>query len=86
MFLTRAWIALLALSAVSTLLALGLQAGWGRLGLGLTASAILALAWAKARIIANRYLGLAAAPPLRQGFATVLAFYMLGLLALYLMG
>lgn len=86
MSLTRAWLALLALSAVSTVLALGLQSGWGRLGLGLAATAILAVAWAKARIIANHYLGLCAAPTLRQGFATVLAFYMLCLLGLYLLG
>lgn len=45
---------------------------------------ILFLAWAKARLILNEYLGLANAPFWRRGFGTVLGFFVLGLLALYL--
>lgn len=82
---TRAWLVLLALSAASTLLSFGLTVGWGQHSLKLSALAILAIAWAKARIIANRYLGLCAAPPFLRGFSIVLALYLLTLMALYLL-
>lgn len=85
--LLRAWAWLMALSLGSTLIAV--QVGSGQLqGLMLSASgaAILALAWLKARIILARYLGLAQAPFWHRGFATVMALYCAGLLALYLIG
>ncbi|MGO4908060.1 hypothetical protein ACEN2J_06955 [Pseudorhodobacter sp. W20_MBD10_FR17] len=44
---------------------------------------ILLLAWAKARIIAARYLGLAQAPTYLRGFSLVLALFMAGLLGIY---
>jgi len=84
--LLRAWAALMALSLCSTLVAAMVTGG----GLGGSASlaagaAILALAWAKARVILARYLGLAQAPSWRQGFEIVLGLFALGLLVLYLM-
>jgi hypothetical protein len=70
MILTRAYLALLALSAASTLVAAaGLSGRW-------LALLVLTLAWGKARLILNRYLGLAQAPGIARGFALVLAIYM----------
>lgn len=85
--LTRAWIWLLALSLGSTVIAS--LVGTDRLegpALPLAGAAILVLSWAKARIILDRYLGLAQAPFWHRGFSTVLGLYALGLLALYLIG
>lgn len=73
---TRAWIFLVALSAGSTLIALGDWAGLA------AALAILSIAWAKALIILRSYLGLAAAPAWGRGFALVLGLYMLLAMAL----
>lgn len=83
--LLRAWAALMILSLGSTVVAALVSGG----GLGRTASlaagaTILALAWAKARVILARYLGLARAPSWRQGFEIVLGLFALGLLVLYL--
>jgi len=68
---TRAWIALLALSAITTTLAV-------------VQPALTVLAWLKARVILARYLGLAAAPDWLRGFNLVLALYAILLLALTL--
>lgn len=84
--LTRAWAALLALSAASTLISIAVAGGLDGKALTFAGTAILALAWAKAQIIAARYLGLANAPPLQRGFAIALALYMAVLLLLYLLG
>ena len=70
MSVTTAWLLLLALSAGSTAAAAG-----GITGLPL-AQFVLALAWGKARLILNRYLGLLQAPAIARGFALVLALYM----------
>lgn len=79
--LFRAWLGLLALSLAATLVTL-----WDRpAALSAPAgAAILLLAWAKARIILARYLGLAAAPFWRRGFEISLAGFALLLLGLYL--
>ncbi|WP_022705026.1 cytochrome C oxidase subunit IV family protein [Pseudorhodobacter ferrugineus] len=81
--ITRAWLILLALSAASTAVSfnvtLQLPAQIPLLG-GII---ILLLAWAKARIIAARYLELAQAPAYLRGFSLVLALFMLTLLGLY---
>ncbi len=73
---TRAWLFLVALSAGSTAIAASGLAGAG------VALAILALSWAKAQIILNRYLGLAAAPAWGRGFAIAMAAYMALLMVL----
>lgn len=82
---TRAWIALVALSAASTALAAVVASG-GLVGLWVTlaGAAILALAWCKAQLILDAYLGLAAVPAFRRGMALVMALYALLLLGLYL--
>ena len=68
--LTRAWAALVVLSALSTLASLRGVGG------GAAVLAVLVLAWAKARIILNRYLRLAQAPAIARGFALSLALFM----------
>jgi hypothetical protein len=79
--LVRAWLALVALGlAASAIAALVGPPPVPRLA----AAGVLALAWAKARLILARYLGLAAAPAWRRGFETVLALYALLLLRLFL--
>lgn len=82
---TRAWIALVVLSAASTALAVAVASG-GLAGLRVTlaGAAILALAWGKAQLILDAYLGLAAAPAFRRGMALVMTLYALLLLGLYL--
>lgn len=79
--LTQAWIALLALSFIATLVSLGVGAGLNRHVAGVS---ILVLAVLKARVILSRYLGLAAAPRWRAGIFTALSLFALVLLALYL--
>ncbi len=83
--LFRAWLNLLALSGGSTLIAAAVAGGGfsgaARLAAG---AAILALAWAKARVILARYLRLADAPFWHRGFQIVLALYATGLLGLYI--
>ncbi len=78
--LASAWLVLIGLSAVSTLLSLGLIEG------AAAGVILLGLAWFKARIILDDYLGLRAAPFWRRGFSFVLAIYAAGLLGLYLAG
>jgi len=83
--LLRAWAALMLLSLGSTVIArLVGTGGLGRASGLVAGAAILALAWAKARVILARYLGLAQAPSWRPGFEIVLGVYALGLLGLYL--
>jgi len=78
--LWRAWGLLLALGAVTTLAA-GLG---GRLAAPLLGAVILAVAWAKARLILARYLGLAQAPGWLGGFQAVLGAFLLLLYGIYL--
>lgn len=73
---TKAWMALILMSAGSTALA-----HFGATG-ALAALAILALAWMKAQVILREYLGLAQAPGWSRGFALVLGLYMLGMMGL----
>ncbi len=69
--LTRAWLLLIALSGLSTAVALTGKSG-------LTVSLlILALAWAKALVILNDYLGLRSAPNWKRGFAMAIGVFML---------
>ncbi|MCB2128183.1 MAG: hypothetical protein KDE03_03685 [Rhodobacteraceae bacterium] len=73
---TQGWLTLVALSAGSTLIAWGGGTGaWVNL-------AILALAWAKAQIVLNVYLGLAKVPGWSRGFALVLGLFMLAAMGL----
>lgn len=78
--LTRAWAALVLLSAASTAVAM-LPVARPVAGV-----AVLALAGVKARVILTRYLGLARAPAIRRGFDVVLALFLTGALGLYLAG
>jgi hypothetical protein len=76
MTVTRAWAVLIALSAVSTAVAAsGLSGRW-------LALIVLPIAWAKAQVILNRYLGLAQAPAIARGFALSLGLFMALLIAL----
>lgn len=79
--LLRAWLWLIGLSLGSTTISLW---HWPQ-GLGAFAgSVILMLAWFKARVILDQYLGLIHAPVWRRGFGLSLALFSLLLLALYL--
>lgn len=81
---TRAWIALIILSAASTALAAAVASGnLAGLWVTLAGAAILALARGKAQLILDAYLGLATAPAFRRGMALVMALYALLLLGLY---
>lgn len=82
----RAWLVLLALCAGSTGLALAVGAAPPGPMVPALGAAILGLAWAKARIVLARYLGLTAAPSWLRGFDLVLALYAVLLLGLYLAG
>jgi hypothetical protein len=82
--ITRAWIFLLALSAASTAVSFGVTVQRPAAIPFLGGVVILLLAWAKARIIAARYLDLAQAPGYLRGFSFVLMLFMAGLLGLYL--
>jgi hypothetical protein len=68
---TQAWLVLLALSAGSTL-----AAGSGLAG-PMLALIVLALAWAKARVILGAYLGLQEAPRWQRGFDLGLALLLI---------
>jgi len=82
--LLRGWVALVVFSVATTLLAMAVARNWIQPSAApLAGAAILALAWAKARVILRRYLGLAEAPSWRRGFDLVLGLFVLGLLALY---
>lgn len=82
-YITRAWLLLLGLSAASTAVSLGDSDDWSPQLMVFGGVVILLLAWAKARIIAARYLDLAQAPGYLRGFSLVLALFMLALLGLY---
>jgi cytochrome c oxidase subunit IV len=76
MTLTRAWGLLIALSIASTAVAaFGLEGRY-------LAMIVLPLAWLKAQIILNRYLGLAQVPDIARGFALSLGVFMLILIGL----
>jgi hypothetical protein len=80
---TRAWLGLLALSAGSTALAVaspGLSGG----AIPIATTALLGLAWVKARVILASYLGLSAAPAWLRGFSLVLGLHVMALLVLAL--
>ena len=79
---TQGWLTLVALSAASTLIAWSGGAGGGTGAW--VALAILALAWAKAQIVLNVYLGLAQVPGWSRGFALVLGLFMLAAMGLAL--
>jgi hypothetical protein len=79
--LTRAWIILIALSAVSAFTAGLVDAGFDR---RITGVVVLMLALLKARVILSQYLGLWAAPSWRRGFNLSLTAFCLLLLGLYL--
>lgn len=78
--LTLAWLILLLLSAVSTLLASGLLL----LPPKLTGSILLLVALFKARVILADYLALRNAPVWRRGFSVVIAGFVALLAALFL--
>ena len=80
--LIRAWGWLIGLSLGSTVMA---QLPLPPHLAAVTGAAILVLAWAKARIILTRYLGLHAAPFWCRGFELALGFFCCLLLGLYLM-
>lgn len=82
--ITRAWLLLLALSAASTAVSFNITTPLSAQVPLLGGVVILLLAWAKARIIAARYLELAQAPGYLRGFSLVLALFMAALLGLYL--
>lgn len=83
--LTKAWMTLIGLSAVSTVIALMLP-GLEATGLKVASALILILSWLKAHVILSRYLGLAAVPAIGRGFGLVLALFMLAAGGLYLAG
>jgi len=74
--LTRAWLALVLLSGLATLLST--RAGHA------AGAAILAVAAIKARLILTRYLGLAEVPAWRRAFDLLLGCLVALLLVLYL--
>jgi len=82
--ITRAWAALLAFSAASTLVSLGVTGQSFGANPAIGGVIILFLAWGKARIIADRYLELGEAPGILRGFSLILALFMAALFALYL--
>lgn len=81
--LTKAWLALIGLSAISTVIALALP-GLDANGLKIASAVILGIAWLKARVILSRYLGLEAVPAIARGFGLVLGLFMLVAGGLYL--
>lgn len=77
----RAWLWLIGFSLCSTALAIW---HWPASLTPVAGTAILLLAWAKARMILRQYLGLAAAPFWLRGFSMSLGLFCLLLLGLYL--
>lgn len=76
MSVTRAWIILVGLSALSTLVAAsGLDGGW-------LAVAVLPLAGLKGHVILNHYLQLAQAPEIARAFSLVLGLFIALLIGL----
>ncbi len=79
--LYRAWGSLIVLSLLSTALSvLVFSAEWT----AAAGTAILALAWVKARIVLSRYMGLAQAPSWQRGFDLCLGVFAITLMGLYL--
>ena len=78
--LLRTWVALLLLSLLGTALSI---AAPGQIPAKLIGFAILAMGWAKARLILLSYLGMAKAPSWRGGAAAIIAFACLVFAALY---
>jgi hypothetical protein len=78
--LIRAWAALVVLGLGATLIA----ASPGLLPGPAAGALLLILAWAKARLILNAFLGLSAAPAWARGFGLALGLYMALLLGLAL--
>lgn len=83
--LIRAWLALVALSALATGVSLlrPETPPWAATAAG---AVILVLAWLKARVILDRYLGLAGVPGARRGFGAGLGAFALAALVLYALG
>ncbi|WP_371227274.1 nitric oxide reductase F protein [Roseovarius sp. 2305UL8-3] len=77
----RAWIWLVGLSLGSTAITLWV---WPESLTWLAGCVILCLAWAKARVILSRYLGLCNAPFWQRGFDIALGLFCLVLLGLFL--
>ncbi|SFT39045.1 cytochrome C oxidase subunit IV family protein [Sedimentitalea nanhaiensis] len=79
--LRTGWLTLMALSLISTVISLwSFPDGWQ----ALAGTAILILAWLKARVILGRYLGLDSAPFWARGFGIALGLFCVLLLGLYL--
>ena len=83
--LIRAWLALVALSSLATAVSLlrPVSPPWAGTAAG---AVILVLAWLKARVILDRYLGLAGVPGARRGFGAGLGAFALAALVLYALG
>jgi len=79
--LINAWIALIVLSLATTALSI---AGSDKTWVPVTGTAILLIAWIKARLVLARYMGLAAAPSWQGGFDICLGIFVLVLGGLYL--
>ncbi len=79
--LLKAWLTLLALSAASVFVSKLDGSGVPIAAIG---AAIFLFAWAKARVILLRYLGLWEAPAWASGFTWVLGLYGVLMLTLYL--
>lgn len=80
MTLTRAWIALIILSGVTSAVAFSPN-WWGPFMAGV----LLLLIYAKGRLVLDRYLGLSRARRWQSSFAWTLALFLAGCYALYLM-
>lgn len=83
--LERAWVWLIGLSVLSTVLALG-QPLLPPMVAKLAGLLVLAIAGLKARIILSDYLELADTPRIRRGFTFALALFLLAAAGLYLAG
>lgn len=81
--LTRAWFALLVLTAVSAGVAMVLP-GLDATATRIAGAVILLVSWSKARLILGRYLDLDEAPRVWRAFEFVLGLVVLGFLGLYL--
>ncbi|WP_425073331.1 cytochrome C oxidase subunit IV family protein [Sagittula sp. S175] len=79
MSVTRAWMALVALSLASTAMATLGQGGW-------LVVVVLGLAWMKARVVLDVYLGLQEVPGWRRGFSWGLCAFMVALIGLSVLG
>lgn len=80
--LIRAWGLLIALTALTTVIALA-RPDTPRVAVIASGAVILGLAWLKARVILGRYLELDAHPGPRRVFGTVLGMWAIAALGLY---